>query len=169
MLSWGLLLSCRVFGAVQVMQVGVGELACCLCTPALLGTLALFLRLSGGCRRAWLVEHGGYELGTNFLRRQLLWYLFILGSQLRYLVLTFSQPAVQSLEVLYRNARWLERESGEMHDIWFSQKRDRRALFLVPLLYWGPLRRAFPVSGFFDLRLTVGSGKLQAYHVTWLD
>jgi hypothetical protein len=56
-----------------------------------------------------------------------------------------------------------------MNDLWFSQKRDRRALFLVPLLYWAPLRRAFPVSGFYDLRLAVGSGRLYAYHVTWLD
>lgn len=56
-----------------------------------------------------------------------------------------------------------------MHDVWFTSKRDRRALFLVPLLYWGPLRKAYPTSGFFELRLQVGEGRLCAYHLSWLD
>ena len=93
----------------------------------------------------------------------------MLGVQVRYVVFTINHRSIPSIEGLSRNARWLEREVGEMNDLWYSQKRDRRALFLVPLLYWAPLRRAFPVSGFYDLRLAVGSGRLYAYHVTWLD
>lgn len=100
------------------------------------------------------------------MRAQLLWYLFVLGPCIRHLVFTINQSSVASIETLYRNARWLERESGEMSDLWFTQKRDRRALFLVPLLYWGPLRRAFPTSGFFDLRLSAQGAKLTAFHIT---
>ena len=93
----------------------------------------------------------------------------MLKSQARLLVLTLGQRGLASIETWYRNARWLERESGEMLDVWFAAKRDRRALFLVPLLYWAPLRRVFPVSGFFELRLAGGEGRLAAFHITWLD
>jgi NADH:ubiquinone oxidoreductase subunit C len=43
------------------------------------------------------------------------------------------QRVLPSIERLFRNARWLEREVGEMHGWFFSAKRDRRALFLMPL------------------------------------
>ena len=43
------------------------------------------------------------------------------------------QRKLPSIEGLYRNARWLERELGEMHGWFFTTKRDRRALFLMPL------------------------------------
>ena len=76
---------------------------------------------------------------------------------------------LSTIEIAFRNARWLERESGEMHDIWFKQKRERRALFLVTLLYWGPLRKTYPTSGFFELRLHANDGKLYAFHNSWLD
>lgn len=56
-----------------------------------------------------------------------------------------------------------------MHNVWFEGKRDRRALFLVPVLYWGVLRRHYPAGGFFEIRLLAGEGRLAAYHVTWLD
>ena len=145
------------------------EVVCVFCWPSLIAALALLLRLSVGCHRSWLVEHGAYELGLNMAGRHLVWYLFMLGAQVRSVVFTINHQPIPSIESLSRNARWLEREVGEMHDLWYRQKRDRRALFLVPLLYWAPLRRAFPVSGFYDLRLAVGSGRLYAYHITWLD
>jgi hypothetical protein len=40
-----------------------------------------------------------------------------------------------------------------MFGIYFSEKRDRRALFLVPFLFWAPLQPAFPVDGVVELRL----------------
>lgn len=56
-----------------------------------------------------------------------------------------------------------------MGGIWYSAKRDRRALFLVPLLYWGPLRKAFPVGGFFELRQSIDSVGLVVAHISFLD
>lgn len=110
-----------------------------------------------------------YELGSGLGDRLLAWYLFMVASSQRCLLFVLSQRGLVSVESLFRNARWLERESGEMHDLWFAQKRDRRALFLVPLLYWAPLRKAYPVSGFYELRLNTVEGRLYPYHVSWLD
>lgn len=56
-----------------------------------------------------------------------------------------------------------------MGALWYSDKRDRRALFLVPLLYWGPLRRGFPVGGFFELRLIPAEGRVGVFHISWVD
>ncbi len=43
---------------------------------------------------------------------------------------------------------------GEAFNFFFKKKHDRRALFLVPLLYQAPLRKVFPVGGFFELVLS---------------
>ena len=56
-----------------------------------------------------------------------------------------------------------------MHALFFTGKRDRRALFLMPLLYWAPLRKVFPVGGFYEVRTHALSGKLCLTHVAWLE
>lgn len=56
-----------------------------------------------------------------------------------------------------------------MHALFFKAKRDRRALFLMPLLYWAPLRKVFPVGGFYEVRLQALTGKLHLTHNTWLE
>lgn len=71
MLSWGALLATRVMGGVRVTCVVASELICVFCWPSLVGALTLLLRLSLGCHRSWLVEHGAYELGLNMTGRQL--------------------------------------------------------------------------------------------------
>ncbi len=74
-----------------------------------------------------------------------------------------------TIEPLFFNARWLEREVAEMCGSFFLAKRDRRALFLTPLLYWAPLRKAFPVGGFFEVRLSFEDGKLVYLPVAWAE
>jgi NADH:ubiquinone oxidoreductase subunit C len=56
-----------------------------------------------------------------------------------------------------------------MHGIFYLAKRDRRALFLVPLLYWAPLRKSFPASGFYELRLEAETQKLIYLRVSWAE
>lgn len=57
------------------------------------------------------------------------------------------------MEALFRNAKWLEREASEMHGWFFSLKRDRRVLFLIPVFFLTPLKKSFPVAGFYELLL----------------
>jgi hypothetical protein len=52
-----------------------------------------------------------------------------------------------------------------MHDLFFRGKRDRRALFLVAVLFWGVLLKAFPVDGFYELGMSALTGQLVALHV----
>jgi hypothetical protein len=138
--------------------------------PAAVSKLsALLVRLSVGFLSVWLVEHSAFEVGLGVGERSLFWYLFNVGvvMQLRLFIFTWGR-CLASCESLFRNARWLEREVGEALNVWYGTKRDRRALFLVPLLYWGTLRRYFPVVGFYELRV-MGGGRIVAFHLSWLD
>jgi len=149
-------------------------------TSWLIHLCALFIKFSTGTYRTWLIEHGGYEVAypshvnldiTQYSLSTILWYSFLSLSGSKFIVFLFSMrgKTSQSLERFFRNAKWLEKETGEMHDWYFSLKRDRRALFLMPLLYWAPLRKVFPASGFYELRLNSKDGTLYPVHISWLD
>ena len=125
--------------------------------------LVTLLRYSYFFRGTTLVEHSAVDLphlatveGNNSVvhTHPITWYLF-LGSELsRLFVFNLGGGKVHqnmSIERLFRNARWLERETGEMYNIFFSGKSDRRALFTIPLFYAAPLRKKYPTSGLYEL------------------
>lgn len=143
-----------------------------LITPLGLSFWVSTLRYSALFAPAWLVDHGAY--GFNNLNHSvdsafvLVWYLINcgLGQRLLLMVPLKSGVSLPSVERLFRNARWLEKESAEMHDIFFTQKRDRRALFLVAILFWGVLLKNFPVNGFYELVNAPLTSVLTAVHIT---
>jgi hypothetical protein len=65
-----------------------------------------------------------------------------------------------SLEAVFRNLRWLEREASEMLGLFFTSKVDRRSLFTPPYLYTAPLRKSFPTGGFYELVVSPLGGGL---------
>jgi len=140
-----------------------------LCPSNLVKYLITYLSLSIGFSKPWLVEHGAFELVSK--HNLVVWYILSLGVNLRVLLFAPILQAVSlpSIEGIFRNARWLEREVSEMGDLWYAGKRDRRALFLVALLYWGVLRKTFPASGFVELRLLPSASQVVAFHVNWQD
>ena len=169
MLTWGLSLATRVFGALVLRGLRLNAAVCLFCISSVVALLTLHLQLSLGCYQSWLVEHGVYEVNTAAVGGALSWYLLVMAAHQRCFIFSYDLRILPSVERQFRNARWLERESGEMHDVWFHNKRDRRALYLVPLLYWAPLRKTYPVSGFYELRVCAGDGRLYPTHVSWLD
>ena len=52
-----------------------------------------------------MLEHGFYELGGGLGERALAWYLFILASGGRTLLIVWGARRLASLEALFRNAR----------------------------------------------------------------
>jgi hypothetical protein len=123
----------------------------------------------------WLVELGALELPTipqlgqaGLGMGSMSWLLFEGGSRQRLMVFSIG-PAAFTAEAFFRNARWLEREAGEMTGLSFTGKRDRRTLFGLPVFYSNPLRKAFPVGGVFDLGLCPLTHKLVFRHVSWLS
>ena len=70
------------------------------------------------------------------------------------------------MELLFRNARWLEREAGEFFGFFFTHKADRRALFTIPLFYGAPLRRRYPTVGFYEIFFCPALKKLKFKHLS---
>lgn len=170
MLGWAKWLSVGSFNAVLISGTYFGSnIISLVCSMLTLRYLFFYTSLTIGFSEIWLIEHGSFELLSSV--GQVVWYLLSLGSNLRLLVFSKLDQTklVPSVETLFRNARWLEREVAEMSDIWFTAKRDRRALFLVALLYWGVLRKAFPTGGFNELRLWPSLGQVVTLHLNWQD
>ena len=99
-----------------------------------------------------LVEHSAYEVAPSQL---ILFYFFSGVTCGLSLILTLARRrnSFFSVETLFRNARWLERETAEMFGLFYQGKRDRRALFTMPLFYLAPLRKSYPSTGLYELAL----------------
>lgn len=132
-----------------------------------------WLRYSFLCFNSWLLDLGAYESSVLTFSScakvsQVLWSLFVLNNK-RLLLLTLdSKNTSLSSELLFRNARWLEREVSEMSGWFFLNKKDRRVLFLIPVFFSTPLKKSFPVGGFFELLLCPITSRLSYKHVSWL-
>ena len=58
---------------------------------------------------------------------------------------------LHSIDKLFKNANWLERETSEMYGILFTWKTDTRKLLLDYAKHENPLLKDFPSEGFQDV------------------
>lgn len=149
---------------------------CVVCaTPQSLSVLFLYMRYSFAANISSLLDLGCLE-GTyvnaktkGAAARSVLWYIFAVNAKK---VLTLSWSSKQksnSIETLFRNAKWLEREASEMHGWFFAKKKDRRTLFLLPVFFLTPLKKTFPTGGFFEVALCPTTHNLTFKHTSWLS
>lgn len=116
------------------------------------------LRFSFLYPKSYLLDMCAYSLTLGLRQFSVMWYLFNCNSLKTCIFLPASN--LKSIEGFFRNSRWLERETSENLGVYFSGKRDSRALFLVPTLFWAVLRKDFPTEGLVELRLDPWTGKL---------
>ena len=62
-----------------------------------------------------------------------------------------TKPHLQSIDLVYNNAGWIERETSEMFGINYSFKKDLRKLLLDYSTLENPLLKLYPSEGFFDV------------------
>lgn len=98
------------------------------------------------------------------LSKNILIYSYKIGASYLYLLITCSKKRIQSIEFFFRNATWLEREVSDFYGIFFSNKKDRRTLYSIPLVYNSPLEKVFPVNGFYEIFLCFFLKKLKFRH-----
>jgi NADH:ubiquinone oxidoreductase subunit C len=168
------------FLAVQNLRLQVED-----CIFAMLGSqvyyMALFLRYSYFFKQCTLVDIGGYDLpvaSAPGTRSDLgcaalgytptLWYIFKDqgGARIFIFSLQLKRGLTSSIEALFRNARWLEREATDFFGFFFSGKSDRRSLFTLPLFYNAPFRRKYPAVGFYELFFCPILKKLKFKHLS---
>jgi Ni,Fe-hydrogenase III component G len=140
--------------------------------------LALFFKYSYFFKKMFLVDLGGYDIprlgGGSVGYAPVLWYLFKNSSGFRYFVFALPAPrgtgmrtaGVFTIDTLFRNARWLEREASEFFGFFFANKADRRVLFTIPLFYNAPFRRKYPAVGMYEIFFCPLLRKLKFKHLS---
>lgn len=68
---------------------------------------------------------------------------------------------LDSIDYIYRNASWLEREVGEMYNIKYKNKKDNRSLLLDYSRNEYPMLKDFPTEGFYEIYFDFFENKLQ--------
>lgn len=94
-------------------------------------------------------------LGRNFLERFELTYLLLSINQNSRIFVKLDcneNSSVFSTFSLYKSSSWLEREVWDMFGIYFIEHPDLRRILTDYGFFGYPLRKDFPLSGFFEVR-----------------
>lgn len=94
-------------------------------------------------------------LGKSIRKRFEINYLFSsFQSSYRLLIKNFLifREKIFSITSFYKSANWLERETWDMYGIFFYYHKDLRRILTDYGFDGFPLRKDFPVTGFFEIR-----------------
>jgi NADH:ubiquinone oxidoreductase subunit C len=76
---------------------------------------------------------------------------YIYLSKIRLTIFQNINKQVKSVDSIYPNASWLEREVFEMYNIQFINKKDSRSLLLDYSRNEFPMLKDFPTEGFYEI------------------
>ncbi len=94
------------------------------------------------------------ETNISNITRILPFYLFYLYStkiRLTIILNNSNNSSIESIDKLYKNASWLEREAAEMYGIYYKNKKDCRKLLLDYTKDENPMLKDFPTEGTNDI------------------
>ena len=86
------------------------------------------------------------------------YYMYLL--KMRFTLVYFSNKKSNSIERIFKNANWLEREVAEMYGIDYINKKDCRPLLLDYSKNENPMLKDFPTEGEYDLYYNFFENKL---------
>jgi len=87
-----------------------------------------------------------------------IYYMYFL--KIRLSLIQLSNLNVESVDSIYPNASWLEREVSEMYGINYLTKNDNRSLLLDYSRNEFPMLKDFPVEGFYEIYFDFFENKL---------
>lgn len=90
---------------------------------------------------------------SKLLKSNNLSYSFYSNSGLDFVSTNTNGKKLKSCESFFFSLRWQEREASEFLNINFTQKSDKRSLYLTPNFGLYPLQKDFPTVGFFEISL----------------
>lgn len=115
----------------------------------------LFLNLHNGCQFKMLVDIVGIDFygynQLNFSRFCLVYNLLSFQNNLRVIVKIFENNFFYSVMEIFPSANWLEREIWDLFGIYFIFHKDLRRILNDYGFLGYPLRKDFPLSGFFEV------------------
>lgn len=98
-----------------------------------------------------------YNFNNRFILYNIYYCYFI---KLRLTFIQSINHKAQSVESIFRNAWWLEREASEMYGIFFLNKKDNRSLLLDYSRNEFPMLKDFPTEGFYEIYYDFFENKL---------
>lgn len=81
-------------------------------------------------------------------------------AKIRLTIISTVKSQIESIDKIYKNANWLEREVSEMYGIQFNNKRDSRPLLLDYSKNEFPMLKDFPTEGVNDIYYNFFENKL---------
>ena len=80
--------------------------------------------------------------------RILIYYIFYFYKlKLKISLICNYKNKIESIDLIYKNSNWLERETSEMYNVYFFNKRDSRKLLLDYTSDINPMLKDFPTEG----------------------
>lgn len=116
----------------------------------------LFLNSNSLIESSYIDFNSFFLKNFNFLKFKGMLFLniFIYQLKIKLIIFTFNNSTYQSfysLDKIFLNADWLERESSEMYNLKFNFKNDSRNLLLEYSRKEGVMLKEFQLEGFNDV------------------
>jgi NADH-quinone oxidoreductase subunit C len=139
--------------AVNGAEISFGELTINARREEIVKTIA-YLRDDPSCRFTSLIDICGADYPERERRFDIVYHMLSmhLNQRVRIKITTDEDTPVQSLDGLFPNANWYEREAFDMYGIVFDQHPDLRRLLTDYGFEGYPLRKDFPLTGFVEVR-----------------
>uniref|UniRef100_C1C1X1 NADH dehydrogenase [ubiquinone] iron-sulfur protein 3, mitochondrial n=1 Tax=Caligus clemensi TaxID=344056 RepID=C1C1X1_CALCM len=101
-----------------------------------------------------LVDLCGLDVPTRKNRFEIIYNLLSLRFNSRVRVKTYTDELspIDSIEDIHKAANWYEREVWDMYGVYFSNHPDLRRILTDYGFEGHPLRKDFPLTGFYELR-----------------
>lgn len=76
---------------------------------------------------------------------------YIINNRVLKISINTKNEKINSIENIFGNSRWLEREAKEFFNINYKNKSDNRSLYLWSGFLGNPLKKNYPTIGFFEI------------------
>ena len=117
-------------------------------------TVISFLRDDPICKFSSLIDICGVDYPNRERRFDVVYHMLSMAhnTRIRIKVTTDETVPVHSINSIFPNANWYEREAFDMYGILFDEHPDLRRILTDYGFEGYPLRKDFPLSGFVEVR-----------------
>src|SRR5687768_16834119 len=89
-----------------------------------------------------------HNLNSRIIVYNIYYFYFI---KVRLTLMQYVNKNIESIDSIYKNANWLEREVIEMFNVQYSNKKDNRSLLLDYSRNESPMLKDFPTEGYYEI------------------
>jgi len=138
---------------VESHQIAIGELAITVPAGEIVRVLK-FLRDDTGCEFATMIDITGVDYPARQRRFDIVYHLLsmTLNQRIRVKIETDEETLVPSCVSVFPAANWQEREIWDMFGVQFAGHPDMRRLLTDYGFEGHPLRKDFPLTGYYEVR-----------------